>query len=148
MLTRLQVSLITLGVDDLSRAIRFYSDLGMRRIGEHHDEIAFFDAGGRLVFALFGRAALAADAALPATPRAEFGGITLAYNVRDETTVDNLLVAAVKAGGRLLKPAHRASWGGYSGYFADPDGHPWEVAHNPSFHMDEEGRLLLPAYPG
>jgi len=95
------------------------------------------------VLALWDRAQLAVDAGLPPTPPG-FGGFTLAINVADEQAVDVALEAAVAAGGRVLKPGARADWRGYSGYFADPDGHPWEVAFTPFMPLDERGLLVLP----
>lgn len=139
-----RVSLITLGVADVAASRRFYERLGWRASGASQADIAFFQLGG-LALALYGRASLAADAGLtlPQSPPS-FGGITLAQNVHHQHEVDAILAAAVAAGGRLLKPARTTEWGGYSGYFADPDGHPWEVAWNPYFPLDAEGRLHLP----
>ena len=126
-----RLSLVTLGVADLERARRFYEDgLGWRR-GNDHEEVAFYQLGG-MVLALWGREALAQDARLP-DAGSGFGGIALAYNTRSREEVDAVLAEAEAAGGRILKPAEDASWGGYSGYFADPDGHPWEVAWNPDW---------------
>jgi len=105
-------------------------------------DIAFFQAGG-VVLALYPRTLLAADARQSDQGRG-FGGITLAHNVRDRADVDRVLTAAVAAGGHLLKPAEEAAWGGYSGYFADPDGHPWEVAWNPHLPFNPDGSLRLP----
>lgn len=94
---------------------------------------------------LYPRAALAEDAHLPdAEPNARFGGIALAYNARDKAAVDRVLEEAVNAGGTLLKPAQEVFWGGYSGYFADPDGHPWEVAFNPHWPLAGDGSLKIP----
>jgi catechol 2,3-dioxygenase-like lactoylglutathione lyase family enzyme len=136
-----RLSLVTLGVADLERARRFYEDgLGWRR-GNAHAEVVFFQIGGALL-ALFGRAALAADARLPAAGSG-FGGITLAYNTRMRAEVDRVLAEAEAAGGTILKPAQDAFWGGYSGYFADPDGHPWEVAWNPDWTLLEDGSVRL-----
>ena len=136
-----RLSLVTLGVADLARSRAFYQRLGWRASPRGNASIAFFQLNG-FVLALFGRAALAADAALPdAGPG--FGGITLAYNVRERHQVDAVLAEARAAGGRILKPAQDASWGGYSGYFADPDGHPWEVAWNPGFAIAPDGSVKL-----
>jgi catechol 2,3-dioxygenase-like lactoylglutathione lyase family enzyme len=136
-----RLSLITLGVADLARARRFYEDgLGWRR-GNDHPEVAFFQIGGSIL-ALFSRAALAKDAAL-ASEASGFGGITLAYNARSREEVDAVLAEAVAAGAKLLKPAEDTFWGGYSGYFADPDGHPWEVAWNPDWTIAEDGSVRL-----
>jgi catechol 2,3-dioxygenase-like lactoylglutathione lyase family enzyme len=139
---KLQLSLVTLGVEDVARAARFYETLGMKRHMKNLEGVAFFDAGG-IVFGLFGRAALAEDAAV-GDSKPGFSGVSLAFNVRDEKSVDAAIVDAAKAGGRILKEAQRAFWGGYHGYFADPDGHIWEVAHNPGFTLDERGLIVLP----
>jgi hypothetical protein len=112
----LQINVIVLGVDDLGRSIRFYTALGMRRCGGHHEEIAFFDAGGGLVLALFGRSALAEDAKLP-DERAAFGGITIAFDVPDEAKVDALLEAAVKAGGQAPEEGRAGLLGRLFGLF-------------------------------
>lgn len=136
-----RLSLVTLGVADLARARRFYEEgLGWRR-GNDHPEVAFYQLAG-MILALWGRDQLAADANL--TGRcAGFGGITLAYNTRSKEEVDAVLAGAAAAGGTVLKPAEDAPWGGYSGYFADPDGHPWEVAWNPHWTIGEDGRVSL-----
>jgi uncharacterized glyoxalase superfamily protein PhnB len=104
--------------------------------------VVFFQLGG-IGLALYGYESLAEDANLPAD-RGGFGGITLAYNVRQRHEVDQTLAEAQKAGGKVLKPAQDVFWGGYSGYFADPDGHPWEVAWNPWFKLADDGSLILP----
>jgi uncharacterized protein len=124
-----RISLITLGVRDLARAIGFYEQgLGLSRL-ESPPEVAFFPLQGTWL-ALYGREALAEDAGVPADGQG-FAGIALAHNLDSEAEVDALLEQAVAAGATLVQPARRVSWGGYSGYFADPDGHLWEVAHNP-----------------
>jgi catechol 2,3-dioxygenase-like lactoylglutathione lyase family enzyme len=139
-----RVSLVTLGVADLDRARRFYEALGWKR-GNEGADVVFFQLSGA-VLALWGRKALAEDAHL--SPKGSgFGGITLAHNARSKAEVDALLADAKAAGATILKPAEDAFWGGYSGYFADPDGHPWEVAWNPLWSMDGEGRVSL-APPG
>jgi len=136
-----RISVITLGVADLERARRFYeSGLGWRRSGDN-PSVAFYQVGGA-VFALWSRASLAEDACVRDT--GGFGGVTLAQNVGSKAAVDRVLDEAVAAGARLLKPAGDTFWGGYSGYFADPDGHPWEVAWNPFWQLDDEGRITLP----
>lgn len=138
-----RISIVTLGVADVRRAAAFYEALGWRRSSASVESIAWFHTADSAL-GLYGRDELAADAGLPARPRAPFGGVTLAINVEDEPAVDAALQAAVDAGGQLLKPATAADWGGYSGYFADPDGHPWEVAHNPFFPIGGDGSLELP----
>ncbi|AXY44218.1 VOC family protein [Halomonas sp. JS92-SW72] len=136
------MSLITLGVGDLARARRFYEEgLGWRVGLAVEGEVAFFQLNG-LILSLYSRAALAQDAGV-AESGSGFAGITLAHNVRSEEEVDALLSEAQRVGGRVVKPAHRAEWGGYSGYFADPDGHLWEVAFNPGFPIDAEGNTRL-----
>ena len=137
-----RISLITLGVADVARARAFYESLGWKASGASQAEVAFFQAGG-MALGLFSRAALAEDAHLKESG-AGFGGITLAQNMASEEAVDQLLEEARRAGATILKPAQRVFWGGYSGYFADPDGHPWEVAYNPGFKLEADGSLRLP----
>lgn len=137
-----RISIVTLGVADLPRARAFYEALGFRASAASQATIAFFQLGG-LVLALYPRAALAADAVVPDTPPG-FSGVTLAHNCRTEADVDAAIAHAVACGAKLQKSAHKTFWGGYSGYFADPDGHLWEVAHNPFFPLDAEGRVTLP----
>jgi catechol 2,3-dioxygenase-like lactoylglutathione lyase family enzyme len=140
-----RITLITLGVDDLERALGFYRDgLGFPLSSASVEGVvAFFRTGGA-VLALWSRAALAADAGLP-LDRSAFGGFALAHNVPTREAVDAVLAEAVAAGGRLLKPGTPTDWGGYSGYFADPDGHLWEVAWNPGFPLAADGSIQLPA---
>lgn len=137
-----RISLVTLGVADLDRSRAFYERLGWRRSVANAEGVAFFQAGG-MVLSLYPRVELAKDAKLPAAGEG-FGGIALAYNARTREEVDAVLAEAVAAGATLLKAAKDAFWGGYSGYFADPDGFPWEVAWNPSFPIAEDGSLHLP----
>ncbi|KAB2943457.1 MAG: VOC family protein [Hyphomicrobium sp.] len=143
-----RLSLITLGVADLARARAFYEALGFKAGRASNDNVTFFPAGG-VVLALFGRGALAEDATVADTPTGSagtargFAGIALAHNARSEADVDAALAEAVAAGGKLIKPAGKTFWGGYAGYFADPDGHLWEVAHNPYFTLDDGGRVVL-----
>ena len=141
-----RLSLVTLGVSDLARARRFYEDgLGWRR-GNDEPGVAFYEMPGGIL-ALWSRESLAADARVADTGVA-FGGMTLAYNARSRAEVDAVLAEAVAAGARLLKPAEEVFWGGYSGYFADPDGHVWEVAHNPFWTITADGRVSLARPPG
>ena len=135
-----RLSLVTLGVADLERSLRFYEGLGWRR-GNHHAEVVFFQVGG-LVVGLFSRAALAADAGL-AEAGSGFRGVTLAYCTRTRQEVDAVLAEAKATGATIVKPAEDAFWGGYSGYFADPDGHLWEVAWNPEWTILEDGSVRL-----
>lgn len=136
------MSLVTLGVSDLARARRFYeAGLGWQVGQAVEDEVVFFQLNG-LILSLFHRNALAKDAGITSSGGG-FGGIALAYNARSREDVEGVLAEAERAGGNLVKPAQETSWGGYSGYFTDPDGHLWEVAHNPYFPIDSEGRTSL-----
>ncbi|MDD2763422.1 MAG: VOC family protein [Opitutaceae bacterium] len=139
-----RISIITLGVSDLPRAIRFYRD-GLRFPTDAKDDspIAFFMTGG-VRLALYPRQGLAADisAELELSPSG-FGGITLTHNVRMKEEVARVLALAEKAGGKIVKPAQDVFWGGHSGYFSDPDGYFWEVAWDPIFSFDESGSLLI-----
>ena len=134
-----RVSLVTLGVADLERSKRFYEELGWRAHPGGED-VAFFQAGG-FVFALWGRAELAADSAV--TDTGGWGGITLAQNVRSPAEVDTVLRQAEAAGATIGRAGAPTFWGGYSGIFVDPDGHPWEIAHNPGWTVTDDGRTLL-----
>jgi len=135
-----RLSLVTLGVADLERASRFYRAMGWQPAPEQPG-VVFFQLNG-LVLGLWSRTALAADANLALNERG-FGGMTLAYNTRSRDEVDAVLKEAERAGARILKPAEEAFWGGYSGYFADPDGHPWEVAWNPFWTIGKDGGISL-----
>ncbi len=137
------ISLITLGVRDLERSRRFYQDgLGWPLSAASTEDVAFFPTAG-VVLALYPRDLLAADANF--SPEGSgFAGIALAHNVATRELVDAALEAAVAAGGTLLKPGTAAEWGGYSGYFADPDGFLWEIAWNPGFPLLEDGTIELP----
>ena len=138
-----RLSLITLGVSDVSRSRRFYEQgLGWKASSSSNEEIAFFQVGS-LALALYSRTALAEDAHL-ANCGDGFGGITLAYKVRKREDVDSILAAVQAIGAKLLKPAEEVHWGGYSGYFADPDGYPWEVAWNPFWELSADGSVKLP----
>lgn len=138
----LRVSLVTLGVSDLARASKFYEAMGMRRRLKQAEGVAFFDASG-VVISLWSREALAKDSNVEDS-KPGFSGIALAYNVASEPEVDAVLRAAKVAGGKILKPAQRAFWGGFYGHFSDPDGHIWEVAHNPGFAFDDHGNIVVP----
>lgn len=138
----LRMSLVTLGVEDLAGAAAFYERMGLQRRLQNADGVAFFEAGG-VVLALFGRGALARDAGV-GNAEPGFSGVALAYNVPSEAEADLVLEAAAQAGGKILKKAERVFWGGYSGYFTDPDGHIWEVAHNPGFTFDDRGQVVVP----
>ncbi|HEX2553860.1 MAG TPA: VOC family protein [Microvirga sp.] len=140
-----RLNLVTLGVADLARARAFYEAWGWTASSASQPEVAFFQANG-LALALFGRAALAADAHVEDTSPG-FSGVALAYNCRSRTEADEVFARAIAVGARSLKPPQDAPWGGYSGYFADPDGHLWEVAWNPFFPLDAKGHLFLPDTP-
>lgn len=137
-----RVSLITLGVADLARARTFYERLGFRASSMSQGDIVMFQLGA-LALSLYPRAALAEDAGV-AAGGGGFSGITLAHNVRAREEVAGVLAEAETAGGRIVKPAGDVFWGGHSGYFADPDGHLWEVAWNPFLPLGEDGALKLP----
>ena len=138
-----RISLITLGVADLDRALAFYRDgLGWTLSSASVDgDVAFIQLNG-VALALWSRTELAKDANLP--PDDGWGGITLAQNYGSIAEVDAAATAAVGAGGTLLKPPEATDWGGYSGYVADPDGHPWELAHNPFWATAGDGSVTLP----
>jgi predicted lactoylglutathione lyase len=135
-----RLSLVTLGVVDLEQSLRFYEALGWKR-GNASADVVFFQLNG-MILALWSRSALAEDAGLAPSERG-FGGITLAYNARSKKDVDAALSEAERAGARILKPAKDTVWGGYAGYFADLDGHPWEVAWNPGWTLNKKGDVKL-----
>ena len=137
-----RISIDTLGVDDLDRAVAFYEAMGLARHKRFNEGVAFFQMGG-LILALWPRGELARDAGKEDF-RPGFSGVALAYNTRAEDEVAQVLAMAGAAGGRVLKPAARAFWGGMQGYFEDTEGNLWEVAHNPDFPIDAEGRIWLP----
>jgi predicted lactoylglutathione lyase len=134
-----RVSFITLGVADLARARAFYERLGWKASPASQDSIVFFDLNG-VVLGLFGRKDLADDAGV-ADGAAGFSAVTLACNQRSEAEVDAVMKEAEAAGAKIVTPAEKVFWGGYRGYFTDPDGHIWEVAHNPFAPIDAEGRV-------
>ena len=137
-----RVSLITLGVADLPRARRFYEALGWR--GQEVEETVFFQAGA-LGLVLWGQDKLAEDAGVaPAGPG--FRGTSLAQNVRSRAEVDEVVAAAQQAGARVTRPPAETFYGGYAGYFLDPDGHAWEVAYNPGFPLADDGSLTIPDF--
>jgi len=137
-----RLSLVTLGVADVAKSRAFYEAWGWKASSASQPEVAFFQANG-LALALFGRADLAKDAGMEDRPTG-FAAISLAYNARSKAEADQVYARAVEAGACPIKPLQDVFWGGYSGYFADPDGHLWEVAWNPSFPLDEQGHLFLP----
>ena len=135
-----RVSLITLGVSDLERARRFYEGLGWKTGAAPADDVVFFQAGGMIV-ALWGREQLAEDSAVE--DGGGWGGITLAYNVRSPAEADAVVEEARRAGARVVREPSETFWGGYSAVFVDPDGHPWEVAHNPHWTLAADGSVSL-----
>jgi uncharacterized protein len=137
-----RLSILTLGVANLNRSREFYERLGWRRSTAKAEGVVFFQAGG-MALALYPREELAKDANIAPEGRG-FSGIALAYNTRNREEVDSVLAEAVAAGAKLLKPAQVAFWGGYSGYFSDPDGFLWEVAWNPFFPIAEDGSIRIP----
>lgn len=137
-----RLSLITLGVRDLGRSTAFYEALGWKRSVRDASSVSFFQCGG-IAVALFPRAELAKDAGIPADGHG-FAGISLAYNTRSREEVDRILEEVKAVGGEIVKPGTDAFWGGYAGYFCDPDGYLWEVAWNPDFLLTENGALTLP----
>ncbi|MDP3460205.1 MAG: VOC family protein [Hyphomonas sp.] len=139
-----RVSIITVGVKDLAGMIRFYTEvLGFVDRGVK-GEIAFFNASS-LVIGLWDETKLADDAGVPADRKGEFKGFALAFNARSVEEVDAIFDRLGKSGVRIPKPPHKTDWGGYSGYFADPEGNAWEVAYNPFWPIDEAGRVTVPA---
>ncbi|CAA9245967.1 MAG: Lactoylglutathione lyase [uncultured Chloroflexi bacterium] len=138
-----RISFVTLGVRDFERARRFYRDgLGWPLSSGSNDEVAFFRTGGAIL-ALWSRELLAADANV-SSEGSGFPGFALAHNVPNKEDVDAVLARAAAAGATILKPGSDAVWGGYTGYFADPDGFPWEVAWNPHFPLGPDGAVQLP----
>ena len=135
------ISLVTLGVADLGISLAFYCALGFRDTTASQEGVKFLN-GANLVLGLFPRAELAKDAHLEDVPTG-FAAQSLAMNLPDEASTDRLFQRAVSAGARIVKQPRKVFWGGYSGYFADPDGHLWEVAHNPFFATDANGVLQL-----
>jgi predicted lactoylglutathione lyase len=140
-MTPQRVTLITLGVADLAASKAFYARLGWREHGAQ-EGVAFYQMHGT-VLGLFGRADLAADQGRPGAVLGT-GAVTLAQNFRSEAEVDAAFAAAIAAGGTKLKPPEKVFWGGYSGYWSDPDGHVWEVAMNPFWPLNDDGSLTLP----
>jgi uncharacterized protein len=138
-----RISLVTLGVDDLARSRAFYEALGWR--GQEVEETVFFQAGA-MVVVLWGREKVAADSGVPDDGRGTFDGVTLAQNVRSSAEVDAIVAAAAEAGARVTRAPGPTFYGGYAGVFLDPDGHAWEIAHNPGFTLADDGALTVPTF--
>jgi predicted lactoylglutathione lyase len=136
-----RVSLITLGVADLARARAFYEALGWITRAAPGDDVVFFQAGA-IIVALWSRARLAEDSGV--ADAGGWGGVTLAHNVRSPAEVDAVIEEARLAGADIAREGTETFWGGYSGVFVDPDGHPWEVAHNPRWTITDDGSTVLP----
>ncbi len=135
-----RISLLTLGVSDLARSREFYEGLGWRTRAERDDDVVFFQAGG-IVVALWDRARLAEDSCVE--DDGGWGGITPAYNCRSTREVDAVIEEARDAGATIAREPAETFWGGYSAVFVDPDGHPWEVAHNPHWTIADDGSVVL-----
>lgn len=136
-----RVSVVTLGVADLELSRIFYRNLGWEEHPSSDDDVVFFQTGG-MVVGLWDRKKLAEDSAVD--DAGAWGGITLAFNTRSQGEVDAVIDEARFAGATIGREPAETFWGGYSGVFIDPDGHPWEVAHNPAWSVDEDGATLLP----
>jgi catechol 2,3-dioxygenase-like lactoylglutathione lyase family enzyme len=134
---------VTLGVSDLGQSTAFYEALGFRRKSRGADGVAFFEAGG-VILSLWPTVELARDAEIASVNPSSFRGMSLAWNCTSASEVDRALARATTAGATLIRSAQTVFWGGYTAYFADPDGHLWEVAYNPQFPFSTDGRLLLP----
>jgi uncharacterized glyoxalase superfamily protein PhnB len=140
---RQKFNLITLGVEDFDKAIDFYeTGLGWKKSSASQGDIAFFQLGG-IVLGLYPKKLLAKDAKVDEKGTG-FSGITISYNAKSEGEVDQVLKEVEKLGATIIKPAEKVFWGGYSGYFKDPEGYLFEVAHNPFWEFDEKDNLILP----
>lgn len=138
-----RINFITLGVADIARAKAFYARLGLKPSSMGNENVAFFDMNG-IVLAVFGHDALAHDAGVVPTLAPAYRGVSLAWNSGSEAEVDATYAHALACGATAMKAPEKVFWGGYSGYFADPDGHLWEVAFNPFAPLDGTGRIQLP----
>ena len=137
------LSIVTLGVADLDRSIAFYRGLGWEQRGDRAQGIVWFRTAGSWL-GLFPTDELAADAALPLETLPSYRGITLAVNLPTEADVDEAFALVRELGADVVKEPERMEWGGYSGYFTDPDGHVWELCYNPGFPIDDQGRITIP----
>ncbi len=138
-----RINFITLGVRDLAVSKSFYERLGLTAHAMGNENVAFFDVNGT-VLALFGHDAMADDANVARQIAPAFRGVSIAWNAPSDADADAVFSHALACGATTVKPAHKVFWGGYSGYFADPDGHLWEVAHNPFVKIDGDDRIRLP----
>lgn len=138
-----RLTLITLGTRDIAGQRAFYEKLGLKASSASNESVCFFELGA-MVLGLFGIEALAEDAHMKFEEQKRFKGFSLAWNCGSEAEVDTAMQLAQKLGARTIKPAEKVFWGGYSGYFADPEDNLWEVAHNPGFPFDDRGALVLP----
>lgn len=137
-----RITLVTLGVADVAASTAFYKKLGWKRSSASNDNVTFFHMNGT-VLGLFGRGELAKDAGVENTPPG-FSGVTLAHNFNSEAEVDGAYAFALSCGATGIKPPQKVFWGGYSCYFADPDGHLWEMAYNPFMPLGADGHMVLP----
>jgi catechol 2,3-dioxygenase-like lactoylglutathione lyase family enzyme len=138
-----KLTLVTLGVADVAVSRRFYEGLGFRAADFDNEGVAFFDMNG-VVLAVFGHGDLAEDADTELGAGGKYSRMSLAINLESEAAVDAAMAFAARQGGRVTQPARKVFWGGYAGYFADPDGFLWEIAYNPFWPMDADGRPQLP----
>ncbi len=139
---RQKLNLITLGVTDLERSLKFYEGLKWEKSQASNNDLVLFELGG-MVMALYPRKLLAEDATVE-DQTTGFSGITISYNAKSETEVDEVIKEVRSLGGEIIKPPEKVFWGGYSGYFKDPDGHLFEVAYNPLWGFDDKDNLVLP----
>lgn len=137
-----RVSIITLGVKDMQISRNFYEALGWKAGGPSNENVTFFQGRG-VILGLYGHDALAKDAGVESAPQPQFRGTSLAYNVTSQGEVDEVFSHALDCGAKAVKQPEKVFWGGYSGYFSDPDGHLWEIAHNPFAEFSEEGHLIM-----
>jgi catechol 2,3-dioxygenase-like lactoylglutathione lyase family enzyme len=138
-----RISIVTLGVADVTRARKFYERLGWQ--GQESEETVFFQLGG-IALILWARHKLADDGSIDDRGTDGFGGVALAHNVRERAEVDTVLADAASAGAEITQPPRDTFYGGYAGYFRDPDGHVWEVAWNPGFSISPDGSIILPDF--
>jgi len=137
-----RISIVTLGVSDMKKSRAFYEAIGWKAASPSNESVTFFQGNG-IVLGLYGHKELADDAGVEASAPPEFRGISLAYNCRSEAEVNEVYAHALACGAAATKKPEKVFWGGYSGYFADPDGHLWEVAHNPFATLDAQGHLQI-----